>query len=62
MYTIASFLLTTCSTLVHIKIIKTGPNMRLIYNFEKEIKVDNMYTIVNFVVRPVELESRPMYI
>jgi hypothetical protein len=34
---------------------------RLIYNFEKKIKVDNMYTIANFVVQPIEPGTRPMY-
>jgi hypothetical protein len=51
MYTIVNFILMIWSTWVHIKVIKFGPNyMTIIYNFEKEIKMDSMYTIVNFVV------------
>jgi hypothetical protein len=56
MCTIANFILTTWSTLVHIKVIKTGPNRTTWHLF-----VDNMYTIAIFVVWPVELRTRPMY-
>jgi hypothetical protein len=58
---IANFVITTCSTLVHNKIIKIGLNHVTLTYFEKEIKVDNMFTIANFVVRLAELEIRPTY-
>jgi hypothetical protein len=35
--------------------------MTLTYNIEKEIKVDNMYIIANFVVCSIEPGTRPMY-